>query len=130
MTATNSSALLTRSFSGKHLSFRSNFSLGNVSGRITRSTSLSFFGCAHDFNEYEWDLQGCSNHGFDYAIERLRKRQIFLRSYRLKSKEKKAEKIKACFHELKQALFTAASWNCCSRGYERIEKKIKRYRFC
>ncbi|GLJ19101.1 hypothetical protein SUGI_0343040 [Cryptomeria japonica] len=149
----NQSALFSRSFSGRHLSFRSNLNLGNVRSRRISTKSFSFShifehrGCSDDFNESEcnscqdefneceWNsCQGCSNCGsLDYALERLQKRQMFLRSYQLSRKKKLSQKLKASFLKLKEELWSGVAWNCsfcCSHGYERLKKINKRSRFC
>lgn len=132
----NPAASLSRSVSGKHLSFRSNLQGLNYhlsapapapapvpaaprKGVRRLSESLSFRSrlYAHDCESNCALSEG--QFGFDYAKERLEKRQMFLRSYHFttegessgNSRNSVSQKGKACLFRIRTALWTVIACN-------------------
>eukprot|EP01018_Ginkgo_biloba_P008550 Gb_36513 [translate_table: standard] len=88
------SPALSRSISGRHLSFRSNL-------------LLQSFGRRSDWFAVEFDASK-EGLGLDYAVDRLEKRQMFLRSYTLtKHKQKLPDKVRASLGKIKAAVWTS-----------------------
>lgn len=128
----NPAAALSRSASGKHLSFRSNLhgidhlltAPSPNSGRkgVRRLTESLSFGSPLNYTEKCGSncILSEGQFGFDYAKERLEKRQMFLRSYRFTSEAKEAsrnscsklsQKVGGCLFRIRAALWTVIACN-------------------
>jgi hypothetical protein len=138
-TTMNPAAALSRSVSGKHLSFRSNLHGMNhhhtapaAARRGVRrlSDSLSF-GSRRYADDCESNcILSEGQSGFDYAKERLEKRQMFLRSYHFTTKAEASsnssstlsQKGRACLFRVRTALWTVIACNTPRAGFVRIHR--------
>lgn len=128
----NPAAALSRSVSGNHLSFRSNLQGVNyhLSGPapaatrrgVRRSSESLSFRCRLYADDCESNcMMGEGKFGFDYAKERLEKRQMFLRSYHFTTEAEEAstsnnrstlsQKGRACLFRIRTALLTVIACN-------------------
>jgi hypothetical protein len=118
----NPAAPLSRSVSGKHLSFRSN--LHGIAGTrryVRRLSKRLSFGSRLYADECESNhILGEGQFGFDYAKERLKKRQMFLRSYHFTTDAEEAssissdtvsEKVEGFLFKIRAALWTVMACN-------------------
>jgi len=140
-TTMNPAAALSRSASGKHLSFRSNLHGMNNHlsapaaarrGARRSSDSLSFGSHRYADDSESNCILSEGQSGFDYAKERLEKRQMFLRSYHFTTEAKAeatsnssstlSQKGRACFFKVRTALWTVIACNTARAGFVRIHR--------